>query len=82
VVVEGEPDWLVRSIVFTSEAIVGIGSGSWTPGFAERVPYGSEVSILTHLDSAGDRYAAAIEKSVSERARVFRWTIDEGEAAA
>ncbi len=81
VIVEGEPDWLVRSITFPSEAIVGIGSGSWNEAFAERVPFGSEVSILTHLDSAGDKYAEAIEKSIRNRARVFRWTIDEEEAA-
>jgi hypothetical protein len=82
VVVEGEPDWLVRSITFPTEAIVGIGSGSWNEAFAERVPFGSEVSILTHLDKAGDRYAEAIEKSIRDRARVFRWTITEDEAAA
>lgn len=77
VVVEGEPDWLVRSLVFPTEVIVGIGSGSWNEGFAARVPFGSEVSLLTHLDGAGDRYAEAISATVKDRARVFRWTLDE-----
>lgn len=82
VVCEGEPDWLVRAITFPSEVIIGIGSGSWTPEFAERVPYGSQVTILTHLDSAGERYADVIEKSVKDRAQVYRWTLNEDEAAA
>lgn len=77
VICEGEPDWLVRSITFPSEVIVGIGSGSWTPEFASRVPYGSEVTILTHIDQAGDKYADAIEASVRDRAQVYRWTLDE-----
>jgi len=81
VLCEGEPDWLVRSITFPSEVIVGVGSGSWTAEFAERVPYGSEITILTHLDSAGNRYADAIEQSVKHRAQVFRWTVEEPEAA-
>ena len=79
--VEGEPDWLVRSIKFSDEAIVGIGSGSWTADFAARVPFGSEVSLLTHLDGAGDRYADEIEKSIRNRARTFRWTLNDEEAA-
>ncbi len=82
VVCEGEPDWLVRAVTFPSETIVGIGSGSWTDDFAARVPFGSEVTILTHLDGAGDKYAEAIEKSVRDRAQVFRWTVTEPEAAA
>lgn len=81
VVVEGEPDYLVRAVKFSDEAIVGVGSGSWTDEFAARVPYGSELSLLTHLDSAGDRYADGITKSVEARARVFRWTLPDEEAA-
>lgn len=76
IVVEGEPDFLVRSVLFGSvETIVGIGSGSWSREFAERVPYGANVVLMTHLDDAGDRYAHSIGATVRDRARVFRWTL-------
>lgn len=78
VVCEGEPDFLLRSSRNETECIIGVGSGSWTERFAERVPYGSEVAILTHRDPAGERYAEAIKASVESRARVTRW---ESEAA-
>lgn len=75
VVVEGEPDFLVRSVLFPVETLIGIGSGSWTSEFAERVPNGSNVVLMTHLDEAGDRYAHAIAATVRERARAYRWTL-------
>ena len=81
VVVEGEPDFLARAGRFPLETIIGIGSGSWTEGFAARVPYGAAVALMTHLDPAGDRYAEAIAKSVADRAQVTRWTLEEWEAA-
>lgn len=77
VVCEGEPDWLVRSVLFPHETIVGIGSGSWTPEFAERVPFGSQVVLMTHLDRAGDRYAEKVAESVKHRAQVTRWEMAE-----
>ena len=80
VITEGEPDFLARSVAFPNEAAVGIGSGSWTQDFAERVPMGSEVALMTHIDPAGDRYADEIAKTVSHRAQVTRWTVG-GEAA-
>lgn len=78
VVCEGEPDFLLRSSRNEAEVIIGVGSGSWTEDFAARVPYGSEVAILTHRDPAGERYAEAIKASVESRATVTRW---ESEAA-
>jgi hypothetical protein len=77
VVVEGEPDWIVRSVLFPHETIVGIGSGSWTAEFAERVPFGSQVVLMTHLDRAGDRYAEKVAESVKHRAQVTRWELTE-----
>jgi hypothetical protein len=68
VVVEGEPDWLVRSVLNPDEAVIGILSGSWTEHFAARVPYGAEVIVRTHLDPAGERYARAVIGSLLDRA--------------
>lgn len=72
VVVEGEPDHLARSFLNPSDAVVGVNSGSWTQEFADRVPYGCEVIVRTHIDEAGERYAREVIKSVSERAIVSR----------
>jgi hypothetical protein len=73
VVVEGEPDWVVRSVANPRECVIGILSGTWHEGFAARVPYGAEVLVRTHLDKAGDRYADDVIKSVRDRALVSRW---------
>lgn len=71
-VVEGEPDWLVASVTWCDAAVVGIGSGSWSKAFAERVPDGTEVLIMTHADHAGERYAEQVAKTLGERARIWR----------
>lgn len=70
--VEGEPDHLVRSIVNPLLPVLGILSGSWHAGFAKRVPLGSEVVIRTHADQAGDRYAEQILETIRDRAHVYR----------
>jgi hypothetical protein len=72
VVVEGEPDFLARSILSPSEAVLGVMSGSWHSGFAERVPYGSDVIVRTHIDDAGERYAGEVIETVRGRAVVSR----------
>lgn len=79
-VVEGEPDHLVRSIVNASLPVIGVLSGSWHAGFAARIPIGSEVLIRTHADAAGDRYAAQILETIRNRAQVYR--LQPTEAAA
>jgi hypothetical protein len=71
-VVEGEPDWVTRSVVNPGEAVLGVLSGSWHRGFAERIPFGAEVIIRTHLDAAGNRYAEEITRTVRDRAHVSR----------
>jgi hypothetical protein len=77
IITEGEPDFLVRSVVSPGEAVVGVLSGSWHEGFARRVPYGSLVVVRTHRDPAGNRYAAKVIESVKSRARTARWMPDE-----
>ncbi|HEX2873568.1 MAG TPA: CHC2 zinc finger domain-containing protein [Polyangiaceae bacterium] len=72
VIVEGEPDHLVRSIASPDLPVIGVLSGSWHPGYAERIPWGAEVVIRTHNDQAGDRYAEQIITTIRQRARVWR----------
>ena len=80
VVTEGEPDWLVRSMLNRAFSVIGIGSGSWHKGFADRVPYGCEVIVRTHRDAAGEAYALKVLESVRSRAQVYRLTKGEPEA--
>lgn len=72
VVVEGEPDHLVRSIASPDLPVIGVLSGSWHPGYADRIPWGAEVVIRTHNDQAGNRYAEQIIATIRHRARVWR----------
>lgn len=72
IVVEGEPDWLVASVAWRDDAVIGIGSGSWSQAFAARVPEGLDVLVMTHQDPAGERYAAAVAKTLGERVKLWR----------
>lgn len=74
VIVEGEPDWLVASTALVrGDAVIGIGSGSWTEDFARRVPRGTEVIVATHADEAGDRYAAHVLETLGDQRPTYRW---------
>lgn len=66
VVVEGEPDFLVRATLNADEPVIGLMSGSWHAGFAQKIPYGSELIVRTHLDDAGNKYANEVFKSVQK----------------
>lgn len=72
IVVEGEPDFVVASLHWPDDAVIGIGSGSWTPAFAARVPRGADVIVRTHRDPAGERYAAHVTETIGERCLVWR----------
>jgi CHC2-type zinc finger protein len=72
VIVEGEPDFLVWALRAPWHPVFGVLSGSWSPAFAKRIPYGSEVIVRTHHDEAGDRYAADVIKTTRDRAVVRR----------
>jgi len=75
-VVEGEPDFLswasTVDLAGAPLAVIGIGSGSWTHAFAERVPAGTRVVIRTHQDPAGDKYAADVARSLARRCKPLR----------
>jgi hypothetical protein len=74
VIVEGEPDHLVAATQLApGDAVIGIGSGSWTDEFARRVPGGTEVIVATHADEAGDRYASKVLESLGDRCPTWRW---------
>lgn len=71
-VLEGEPDWLTWGVQVSDSsdrppALFGVVSSAWTRELADRVPDGSKVAIRTHLDEAGDRYAAAVVASFQGR---------------
>jgi hypothetical protein len=71
-VAEGEPDFLSLCQRYPGTAAVGVVSGSWSEAFATRIPFGSLVTIRTHHDPAGDRYAEAITKTLAGRALIKR----------
>jgi hypothetical protein len=77
-VVEGEPDFLTAATWSMREptAVLGLVSGSWTPAHAMRVPFGTTVFVWTHLDEAGDRYAAEVRQTLQRArgCRLFRWS--------
>ncbi len=74
VVTEGEPDWAIAATALAKDdAVIGIGSGSWTADFARRVPARTEVIVATHADPAGDRYAAQVLETLGDRHRTWRW---------
>ncbi len=81
VIVEGEPDWMTRALLNPELPVLGIGSGSWSAGFAARIPLGAQVFIRTHRDRAGDGYATKVLESVRGRAQVYRLSIEQTEAA-
>lgn len=74
VIAEGEPDWLVASLLWGDEcAVFGVGSGWWTEAHAKRVPAGSDVLLATDNDEAGDRYAAGIAATLRDKCNLRRF---------
>jgi len=71
-IAEGEPDFLSLCQQYPGAAVIGVFSGSWSEAFAARIPFGSLVSIRTHHDAAGQRYADAITKTLAGRALIKR----------
>jgi 5S rRNA maturation endonuclease (ribonuclease M5) len=85
VIVEGEPDlWAVAASGgnriqrhgdgFQTFAAFAVEAGSWTAEIAARIPDGARVLVWTDLDDAGDRYAAAVNASLTHRCDVLRAT--------
>lgn len=77
VIVEGCPDFLTAACEEpedTGPMVLGVLSASWDPLFARRIPDGSHVTIATHSDDAGEKYAAKIVETFEGRdVRLLRW---------
>lgn len=71
-VVEGEPDFLLAATRPAGAAVLGIISGAWSPAIGARIPTGARVSIRTHADMAGDRYAQQVAETLRGRCSLFR----------
>lgn len=72
-VVEGEPDFLAVATTFgRGDAVIGIGSGSWTESHAHNVPLRTRVYVSTHADEAGDRYAEHVLTTLGDRHLTWR----------
>lgn len=70
---EGEPDWATWSIrCRKGDAVIGVGSGWWTPAHASKIPSGTPVFVRTHADDAGNKYADQIMDSIGNRCPVWR----------
>lgn len=80
VIAEGEPDWLSWACQWSdadedAPATLGVFAGAWTRDFAGRLPPGAAITVATHADAAGDKYAAEIAATVEGRGHeVIRWT--------
>jgi hypothetical protein len=79
VIAEGEIDFLTCATQWSdaaehAPATLGIVSGSWCDGIAARVPPEVTVVIATDHDDAGEKYAAAIAKSLANsNVTLKRW---------
>jgi hypothetical protein len=77
VVAEGEPDFLTWATRFSdadeaAPAVLGVVSGGWTDGIADRLPDGARVTIRTDHDKAGERYAHGIRTTLRGRCKILR----------
>jgi hypothetical protein len=88
IISEGDPDHLTWATHWSdadesAPAVLGIVAGSWTDDLAARIPDGAEVTIATHRDPAGDRYAEQIVASLAGRdVSLRRWAPHAAEAPA
>lgn len=76
-IAEGEPDFLTwatrtRDADPTPPAVFGIGSGAWSPEVAGRVPDAARVTIRTHADDAGEKYARHVADTLARRCTLLR----------
>lgn len=67
-VVEGFMDFVTAGVIpseadVDAPAVIGLINGSWHPSIARRVPPGSRISVATHDDEAGERYANQVIES-------------------
>ncbi|MEZ4270160.1 MAG: hypothetical protein R3C68_01590 [Myxococcota bacterium] len=74
VIAEGLPDWLTWVSQYSdaderAPALIGIVSGGWTVHFADKVPPKCMVTIASHHDIQGNKYANHIASTLCHRVR-------------
>jgi hypothetical protein len=77
VIAEGEPDFLTWATRWSdanqdAPGVLGVVAGSWCDELAARVPDGTKTAVRTHLDDAGEKYAATIIRTLHPRCPTFR----------
>ncbi len=78
IIAEGEPDWITIATNRPLNSkkprfgVLGIMAGAWCDELAARIPDGSEVIIETDHDTAGEKYAADIARTLAHRCTVLR----------
>ena len=76
IVAEGVPDFLTWATHYCEmeipPGVFGVIAGSWTPEIAAKIPNGCRVTIRTHHDEAGNKYAAKIRETLEGRATLLR----------
>lgn len=72
-VCEGEPDTLVASTTYSVDApVIGLISGSWTARIARAIPDETPITIRTHADHAGEKYARQVIEAIGERCPIWK----------
>ena len=75
IITEGAPDFLTVATHYGcseyAPAALGVVSGSWSDELAARIPTECRVVVKVHRDEAGEKYLAAIRRSLSGRCRVL-----------
>lgn len=74
---EGEPDFLALATAWSDSdelapAVIGVVSGSWTQGIADRVPSSARVTFYAHPDAAGAKYVAGARRTLAARGVEFQ----------
>jgi hypothetical protein len=77
VISEGEPDWLTWATAGSDAsesrpAVIGVVGSAWSADIAARIPDGARVAVRTHHDEPGQKYAADIIASLTNRCDVRR----------
>ena len=82
IITEGAIDFLTVATHYGcteyAPAVLGVFSGSWSDELAARIPTECRVVVRVHRDEAGEKYLAAIRRSLSGRCRVL---VEGGEVA-
>ncbi len=76
-VAEGAPDFLTASLICEEQklgaGVVGVLSGSWLSCVGKAVPVSTKVTIATHEDPTGERFAQKIARSLTPQHQIVRW---------